>query len=184
MDKLKKLRTVMGAYGGTTNLDVVAAQVKSVDGESCTVTIGDLELTDVRLKATINGQANKILQFPKIGSTVLLGSLTGDLRDLVILKIDELEKVEYTQGSVKIMIDSSGKLISIEPGQLSIKFDGNDNKVSVSNSGVSLKTLFDDLKEILEQFKVLTANGPSSGLLPDTITRITTWGTKYGQLLK
>jgi hypothetical protein len=94
MDKLKRLDEALRQYSGTTNINIVAAEVLSVDGERCSVKIREnLEVTDVRLKATINGSGNKILITPVVGSYVLLGSLTGDEKDLTIVQMDEVEKV-------------------------------------------------------------------------------------------
>lgn len=33
---------------------LILAKVKNVDGQTCTVTIGELELADVRLRAVVN----------------------------------------------------------------------------------------------------------------------------------
>ncbi len=145
---------------------IMAAEVKSIEGESCTVTVGDLTLSDVRLKATINGSENKILMRPKLRSKVLLGSLTGDLRDLCVLKIDEIEVLNYEQNGLIINIDSRSK------------------KVEIENGGVSLRGLFDDLTDIVKTLKLFTANGPTNGLLPDSLKKLTEFESNYKILFK
>lgn len=167
MDKFRKLGEALKGVGQLgIQATIAAAEVKAITGESCTVAVGDLELTDVRLKATINGENNKVLLLPKVGSVVLIGSLTGDMRDLCVLKIDEVEKLKYEQSGLKIEIDSVSK------------------KISVENENVSLKSLFDDLADIIKTLKLFTANGPTNGLLPDSVLKVTQFETNYKMLLK
>ncbi|WP_346236158.1 hypothetical protein ABDK00_016875 [Niabella insulamsoli] len=167
MDKARELHEALkgvGRFG--LQATIIAAEVISVDGESCKVKVKDLELSDVRLKATINGEANKILALPKVGSTVLIGSLTGDMRDLCVLRIDEVERLQYEQEGLKIEVDSITK------------------KVSIENDSVSLKSLFDDLADIIKTLKLFTANGPTNGLLPDSLLKVTEFESNYNLLLK
>lgn len=70
------------------------AEVKGVEGDSCTVDIAGLQLTDVRLKSVINGETEDVLLVvPPVGSKVLLGTLTGDYRDLAILSVERFERI-------------------------------------------------------------------------------------------
>lgn len=167
VDKYKKLvDTMKAAVKQTLPLSLFNAEVKSVEGESCTVMVGELELDEVRLKATINDEDNKIIVVPKVGSKVLIGSLSGDLADLSVLKIDEIEKIEYEQDGLSIEIDSVSK------------------KVSVKNESTSLKDIMQELSDLLKQFKVNTPSGPSTNILPDTLTAIMQFETHFKQLLK
>ena len=77
-------------------LGITQAVVKEITGETCTVTIGELDLTDVRLKATSLENNGKLMITPKVGSVVLVGSLTGDLKDLAVLSVDEAQKIEVS----------------------------------------------------------------------------------------
>lgn len=166
MDKYAKLIDAMRqGIVPPAPMPIMSGLVKAVDGESCTVLINDVELTDVRLKATINGSANSLIQIPKTGSYVLVGSLTGDLKDLCVLKIDELEKLQYEQDGVKFTIDSTTQ------------------KVTVSNDAVNLKDIFQELANLLKAFVVLTPVGPSSGLLPNTLTAIDKFESDFKLIL-
>lgn len=70
------------------------AEVKSIQEDCCTVDIAGLELTDIRLKAVADGETKKtLLLIPPPGSKVLVGSLTGDYRDLAVLSVERFDKI-------------------------------------------------------------------------------------------
>jgi hypothetical protein len=168
MDKYKKLNDL---FKGLANkavvvLPLINATVVSIDGESCTVDIDGLLVDEVRLKATINGEDNKILVLPKVGSMVLIGSLTGDLKDLAVLRVDEVAQLQYVQDGLNILIDST------------------DGRIQIANEAVSLHDLFQSLVDLLKVFKVYTPVGPSGTPLPDTITAITQFETDFKLILK
>lgn len=166
-DTYKKLiDTLKLAVNGEPALPLVPMKVQAITGETCTVLYGDLELTDVRLKATINNASNKVLLIPKVESFVLVGSLTGDLKDLVVLKIDELQKIQVLQDGV------------------TIEFDFITGKLEVSNNEASLKGLFQSLVDLLKAFQVYTPSGPSGTALPNTVTAINAFETEFKKLLK
>ena len=160
----KKLREAVGIKD---NLPITAT-VKEVQVETCTVELaGGLKLTGVRLKATINGGENFMITTPKVDSTVLLLSLTGNLDNLVVVKVDQVEKITYYGANgLKVVIDS------------------NDGKVAIQNDSVSLVQILTLLSELLKVFKVNTPAGPSTNILPDTLASIVEFETKFNQLLK
>ena len=124
MDKLteikKKLREVVGA---NPNLPITAT-IKSVDSDHCTITLkSGLDLTDVKLKATIEGD-NYLLIIPKIGSKVVVISLSGELDNLSVIKVDEVERIEVIIGDTNFKIDNQG--------------------YEINQSGENLKTVFND----------------------------------------
>jgi hypothetical protein len=170
MDKFAKLAETLKASAGNGNIPLIIGTVKSVEGDKCTVTYGDdanpVDLEDVRLKTTIGTGENYLLVTPKIGSSVVLGSITGNYEDLSVLKIDEAEKIELLQNGLNVLVDS------------------NDSKVSVKNNKTSLVDLFSQLVQILQQLKVYTPAGPSGTPLPDTITRVQKFENDFKQLLK
>ncbi len=167
MDRYRKLAELLkGINKGTDALPIFNAEVISVQGESCTVMVNEMELEDVRLKATINGESNKIIVTPKVGSIVLIGSLTGDLTDSAVLKVDEIEKLEYEQDGLKVLIDST------------------DGKLKIENNTVSLVDVFQKLTDLLRSFKVYTPSGPSEAPLPDTLLDITDFENKFKSILK
>jgi len=168
MSKYAKLGEALKglAADAIITMPLMNAQVISIEGESCTIKIGGLELDEVRIKATINGNTNKLMAIPKVGSMVLVGSLTGDLKDLAIVGVDEVAKIMYEQDGLVIEVDS-------ETG-----------KIAIANDDVNMKGLFQQLAGLLKQFKVFTPAGPSGTPLPDTITSITQFETDFKKLLK
>src|SRR5690554_6826826 len=131
-DIKKAFREIVGA---NPNLPITGI-VKSVEGDSCTVTLpSGLVVSDVKLKATI-GESDYIIQTPEIGSTVVMLSLSGSVDNLTVIKIDKLEKVEYSQGGLVILCDST------------------DGKVQIKNDQVSLLEIMKDLKTLISQITV------------------------------
>lgn len=158
----KLLREVVGV---NPNLPVVGV-VKSVGGDSCTVTLASgLDVSDVKLKATMGGDDYVVLT-PKVGSIVTMLSLSGDVNNMVVVKMDEAEKMEYNQNGLVILADST------------------DGKVSIKNKSVSLFEILTDLKTLISQLTVSTPNGPSGTPLPPTIAALEQFETKFKQLLK
>lgn len=165
--EIKRLiREIAGTDAKSKSMVVLVGEVVSIEAESCTVKIDDLEIPDVRLKATINEASDYLLLKPKKGTMVMMISLTGQMDDLAVIRCDEVEFVEYKQNGLNVLIDSK------------------DKKVSVKNDNVSLVDLFTQIKDIITNLKVLTPSGPSTGLLPDTVTALTQFTFKFKQLLK
>lgn len=159
----KKLREIVGA---NPNLPITAI-VKAVDNDHCTVELkSGLILSDVKLKATITEGADYFILVPKVDSTVLMMSLTGQLDNLTIIKVDEVEQIIYKQNGLEFTIDST------------------DKKILIKNENTSLYELFDLLTTLLSEFKVFTPVGPSGTALPPTVLKITELTTKFKQLLK
>ena len=75
-------------------------EVVAVDDLTCTVKIGDAEIEGVRLRASLTGRDRQILTVPKVGSCVTLGCLTADLNNLVVLQVDEVEKIIVNGGEL------------------------------------------------------------------------------------
>lgn len=81
--------------------------VTKVDGLCCSIQFGNLEVSGVRLRASISNNDKQIIVVPKEGTAVIVGSLSGDLSNLVVLKVDEIESIEVNGGKL-------GGLINIE----------------------------------------------------------------------
>jgi len=167
MDKLSEVRKLLiKAVGANPNLPITGI-VQSVEGDSCSVELkSGLVLSDVKLKATISTGSNYLTPKPKVGSTVVLLSLSGSLENLTVIKFDEIEILEYKQNGLEFIVDSITK------------------KVTIKNAEVSLFELFTDLTATLKQFKVFTPTGPSGTPLPPTMLKIEEFETKFKKLLK
>lgn len=166
MDKYRRLAELLNNQFGNKQMPLFNAVVKSIQEDSCTVDFDGLEIDEVRLKAAINDNENKLIIEPAIDSIVLIGSLTNDLKDLAVLRVDEVSRVIYKQDGLDILIDST------------------DKKISVANETVSVYGLFQSLVDLLKQFKVYTPAGPSGTPLPDTIAAITAFENAFKTILK
>ena len=103
------------AAAGPQQLAVYQGEVVSVDGETCTVEFASQRVEGVRLRASLAEVEEQLLVVPKVGSAVVVGSLSGDLAELVVLVVDEVERIEINGGKL-------GGLINIE--QLVDKLNG------------------------------------------------------------
>lgn len=83
-----------------TSMWLTQGEVVAVDDLTCTVKIGDAEIGGVRLRASLTGRDRQILTVPKVGSSVTLGCLTADLNNLVVLQVDEVEKIIINGGEL------------------------------------------------------------------------------------
>ncbi len=158
-------RLIQKIVGDMRNLPI-SGTVTEVQSDTCSVKLVDgFEITDVKLKATIgNDQYLKLL--PKVGSKVLMLSLSGDLDNLTVIKVDQIEKIKYHQDGLYITADST------------------DQKVQVRNGDCSLIDLFQDLTDLLKGLKLYTPAGVSGLPIPASMEKINSFETKFKQLLK
>lgn len=166
-DKLSKLKSLIKEVVGVEPNLPFTAKVKSVEGVFCSVQVSDsLIIPNVRLRATANNDEQQLLITPKQGSKVLLLSNTGEISDLTVIKIDQVDKIEWKQNGLELSISAD------------------DEKVLIKNSKTSLVDLFVDMANIIKQLKVATGTGPSGTPLPDNIVQIQKFEKKFKQLLK
>lgn len=90
------------------NTHICQGIVSKVDGITCTVEIGGLSVPGVRLRATEMETDDALLVVPKIGSAVIVGSLTGNLDELVVLVVDRAESVTFNGGKLGGMVNVAG----------------------------------------------------------------------------
>jgi hypothetical protein len=83
------------------------ARVKSISGNTCTVILDEMEITDVRLRAVVNNNTDKILVTPSIGSYVLVVDLSGgEYRNLAVIGYSEIDGIEIITGNTKIEVNN------------------------------------------------------------------------------
>lgn len=166
MDKKAEIKKKLQEVVGIKQNLPLTAEVVSVQSDTCTVKLASgINLSDVRLTATINEDENIFVLVPKIGSDVIVISQTGELSALMVIKVDKVEKLIYKQDGVEFIVDSTTK------------------KITIKNEQVSVKELFQSLATIIKGIKVTTSTGPSGTPLPDTITAVQQFETKFNQLL-
>lgn len=165
MDKVAELKKRLRALMPASPIITIDGKVTEVENDTCTVMVGDLELIDIRLKATSNGK-DSILTIPKVGSHVLMISTDGSIDNLTVVKCDEVSKFIYNENGLYIEIDSD------------------TGKVEIKNKNVSLKDLFEKSADIKKNMKVSTPMGPSGTPLPDVLLMIQDFEMKFKSLLK
>lgn len=165
-DKSAQIKRVLRDIVGADPNHPITGTVLAVDGRSCTVRLtSGLEVSDVRLTATLSDDSDVVELTPAIGSDVVMLSSDGSLRSLMVVKFDRLEKVKLKMGTMELEIAQDGKL-------------------AYKNGGVSLADVFAQLKATLTGFTVNTADGPSTGLAPQTTLAVSQFETMFKQLLK
>lgn len=107
MDQYKRLSDNLKTIVGGQQITIWQGIVKSVEGITCTVTFANQDVSGVRLRASEKENEANILITPKIGTPVIVGSLTGDYNQLVVLKVDQIESIVINGGQL-------GGLINIE----------------------------------------------------------------------
>lgn len=100
MDKYKELAERLKAAAGGSGTTLTQGIVTRVDGVLCDVKIGGITVPGVRLRASEADDSGHMLIVPKVGTAVTVGSLTGDLAQLVVLHVDHAEKVILNGGSL------------------------------------------------------------------------------------
>jgi hypothetical protein len=93
-DRLRK------ASGGAQTVTIWQGIVNSVSGCTCEVQIGSIAIPEVRLRASLTDDDNEMLVVPAPGSAVTVGSLSGDLSELVVLQVDRVKSVTVNGGKL------------------------------------------------------------------------------------
>ena len=108
----RAIKAMTGGNGGTA---LFTAEVKSVEGETCTVLIGELEVPDVLLTPADEGADGKLVITPKVGGQVTVADLSGgELRQLAVVHWGEVEKISLTADSIELNGGDNGGLVKIE----------------------------------------------------------------------
>lgn len=132
MDPYRKLAEKLKGMVPIAISPILQGIVKSVNGNTCTVTIDDIDLSDVRLRASTTNISNQMLIVPKVGSIVILGSLSGDLNELVVLSCDEIESITINGGALGGLIKINELKTQLD--KMTARIDG---IISAINNGVA-----------------------------------------------
>jgi hypothetical protein len=157
-------KALIELIGANPNLPITATIV-SIENDTCTIKLlSGLELSDVRLKATIADDADNFLITPKKGSEVMVMSQTGALSGLVVIKVDAVEKINYKKGTFEFEID------------------GTTGKVLLKKGSLNFGNLVTDFITEMKTAIITTPAGPGA-MAPSTITKLTALDLKFKQLL-
>jgi hypothetical protein len=136
MDQYRRLRdNLMQMMGAGKEITIWQGIVKSVEGTTCTVTFGTLDVEGVRLRASLAENESHLLIVPKVGTAVVVGSLSNDLSLLVVLAVDEVESITINGGKLGglINIDSLTQKIN----ELVRTFNNHTHQVSTTGSATA-----------------------------------------------
>jgi hypothetical protein len=96
-------------------LQTFVASVQEVDEEQATITalpVGGPELTDVRLRAAIDGAEDGVILFPEVGSTVLVGIIGNDPDTAFVCRCSVVQKAKLKIGDSTLEISTEGFLMN------------------------------------------------------------------------
>jgi hypothetical protein len=146
-------KSLMSVLGITPNLPLTATVV-SVEGSTCTIKLLDeLELSDVRLTATIGESEDGLIIKPKVGSEVIVMSQTGTLSSLMVVKVNEIDTLTYKNADFEFIVDGVTK------------------KVTIKNSQANVGSLINSFIDAISAAVLITPAGPGS-IAPSTITAL------------
>jgi phage gp45-like len=94
-----------------TSITYTSGTVVRVEGTVATVQIGDSQW-EAQLRATEVDNDGQMLVVPKVGSAVVLACLSGDYRQMVVIAVDEAERIEIS-GEVVINGGKNGGMVNI-----------------------------------------------------------------------
>lgn len=139
MDEYRRLQELLRDAGGGRETTLYQGVVKSVEGQTCTVTVGNVDVPGVRLKASETEDKGRMLVTPKVGTAVTMGSLSGDMAELVVVQVDHVERIELNGGLL-------GGLVNIEEltakiNELVDAFNSHTHQVTVAHPGGTFTTV-------------------------------------------
>lgn len=139
MNEHSKLREYLKQAVGGEQISIYQGVVKSVTGQLCEVEIGNIIIPDVRLKASELDDDGLMLVTPKVGSAVTVGSLSGDLSQLVVLQVDHIETIVINGGKLGGLINISQ--LTDKMNALVDTFNRHTHNVTVSHPGGTFTTV-------------------------------------------
>lgn len=138
MDPYRQLRDSLSSLI-PSRATILQGIVKAVNGITCTVTVGNIEIPDVRLRASELDNDQQILITPKVGSPVILGSLSGDLAELVVLQTDQVQAITVNGGNLGGLINIAQLTEKIN--NLVNAFNKHTHQVTTTSSGGTFTTI-------------------------------------------
>lgn len=120
---LRNIRAAVGPKAITVYQGIVVA----VDGITCTVRFGSMDVSGVRLRASEASNDAQLLIVPRVNTAVLVGSLSGDLNELAVLAVDEIERIEINGGKLGGLINIDALTSKIN--QLVEAFNGHTHTI-------------------------------------------------------
>lgn len=140
-------------------ISIFPALIKSVNESDLTCDVEDsneLELFDVRLRATIDGTDDGFVLIPAVGSWVLIGNIGNSPGEYAVIASSEISHAACKIGQSTWLIDPN--TITAQRGLTAIKVESDG--VMIERNSVSLKTAIDSL---IDQIKLITVTCAAPG---------------------
>jgi hypothetical protein len=171
---LKKGNSIIQVNADSVDIKRVNSEVK-IDGEG----IG-IKTPNSSVKVSNSGVS---LQY---GLMLPDGRIKIELSSNGSIMVDDktlfaFDKDEFKMGKENSAISFGDDQVLLEQGGMSIELA--NQKVNIKNDVVSLKELFNDLANLIQNLKVITPTGPSTALFPDTLVSLAAFKAKYPLLL-
>lgn len=118
MNELSKIRRSIKSIASTgSGHGIYLAEVVALSGQTCSVRIDGITLSDVKLRATINANhQSQLLITPKVDSLILVADLSdGKLENLAVFAFSEIEKVELTTPKIVLNGGKNDGMVKINP---------------------------------------------------------------------
>lgn len=140
---------------------VLVADVLSVDAidDTIDISLDGLQLSDVRLRSIIDSQGNRVVIYPAVGSTVLVGRI-GHSSEMYVQAVGIVDKVLCRIGDMKFQITDDG-------------FVYNEGQHTTANADIlksQLNKLSKRVDDLLDALKMAPADSSTgtfkAGLMP------------------
>lgn len=163
-DKKAQIKEQLKALVGASPNLPITAEVTSVTGNVCSIRLfGGLIITDVRLTATTESFA--ILTIPKVGSDVLVMSQTGELSGLFVIKINEIDKLIYSNADFEFSLNLVTK------------------KVTIKKAGANVGQLIGQLIDTVKNTQIIVPGAGTGTIDPATQAQLTNIKTQFNTIL-
>lgn len=166
-----------------STVTVFPAKVKAVNESLLTCDVedtDDIELFQVRLRATVDGNEDGFVAIPAVSSWVLVGNIGNSQGEYAVLATSETTRIGFKVGQSSWLIDSGE--ITAQRGQTAVKVESDG--ISIERNTVSLKVLLDALIDQVKLITVTCAAPGSPSTPPLNIAAFDTIKTQIGQILK
>ena len=167
MNEYNEIKMLISGMGEKTFTQLFTAEVVACSDVDCTVMLGMMELSGVKLFSI--GAAGELVIKPAVGSMVTVADLSKGLqRDMCLIKVDKPELVRFEHNGLKI------------------EFDGLAKKVEISSNGINLKDLFGSIHDMIDALTkgVLVQGSTLAVLAPTVPVDLIAFETKFKTLLK
>ena len=163
-DDAKLLEAMRNLIKSKKSTLIIPAKVISIEGDNtCTVEdLNDLQIEDVRLRATIEESENNLVIKPKVGSYVLIANLVQS-EEWVVISWSEVDQIEFTVDTVDFKINNDGYLIK--------------------KDGISLKSAIESLITQVKAITVPVAAAPGTSGIPVNALAFDTVQNQFNQIL-